>query len=111
TAEKVHFVNLPRRPHVTQKYDFGQQGPFSNYDFFVTINTVPTQDFSPLLQYNFEAGVGGKVGLRLASGQKWADFTANDVSATVASSPISASCQRFSTVTSCSTAYSWVAGR
>ena len=110
-AEKVTFVNLPRRPHLTQKYDFGVQGPFSNYDFFVTINTVPSQDFSPLMQYNFEAGVGGKVGLHLASGQKLAEFTASDVSATVASSPISSSCQRFSTGTSCSTGYSWVAGR
>ena len=114
-AEKITFVNLPRRPHVTQKYDFGVQGPFTNYDVFATVNTAPSQDFSPLMQYNFEAGVGGKIGLRLTGGQKFADFIAADLSAGATSSPITGSCQRFGATgtggTSCSVTYNWVTGR
>ncbi len=114
-AEKVTFVGFPRRPHVTQKYDFGVQGPFTNYDVFTTINAAPSQDFSPLMQYNFEAGVGGKIGLHLNGGQKYAEFTALDLSPTATSSPSTASCQRFGTSgtggTSCSIAYSWATGR
>jgi hypothetical protein len=114
-AQKITFPSFPRRPHVTQQYEFGVPGPFTNYDVFLTVDTIPSQNFSPLMQYNFAAGVGGKVGLRLFGGQKYADFTALDLSATVAANPDSVNCQRMSPTgvsgTSCSVAYNWVAGR
>jgi hypothetical protein len=114
-AQKITFPNAQRRPHVTHQYEFGTAGPFANYDVFLTVDTLPSADVSPLMQYTFEGGAGGKVGLRQVGGQKWADFTAGDISAGATSSPLTGSCQRFGTLgtggTSCNVVYNWVAGR
>ena len=114
-SEKIGFIQLPRRPIVSNKVDFGVPGPFSNYDVYVTVPTLPTADVSPLMQFAFEAGGLGKVGLRQAGGQKTADFVIQEISAAVASSPITAGCQHFSQTgvsgTSCNVAYNWVANR
>src|SRR5262245_7835837 len=39
-AQNITFPNLPRRPHVTEQYDFGVPGPFACYDVFLTFDTA-----------------------------------------------------------------------